>query len=243
MKKLKAIFILTLTVLISGCIFPVRYTRVLGSGKIISETRPISGFTALELNGIGTLIIEQGSKESLEVTAEDNIINYLKSDVYGRNLRLSVDDFVSIDPTEEIIFHLTVKNLERIELSGLGNIEIEALKTPNLDLEISGAGSANIRDLQADSLNLDISGLGNVEIGGSVEDQRIELSGAGNYNADGLKSNEASIEISGTGKAVLWVENELDAELSGMGNLEYYGSPILSTEMSGIGTVKSLGEK
>lgn len=243
MRKLKALFVLTLTVLTSGCIFPVRYTRVLGSGEIISETRPISRFTAVELNGIGTLIIEQGSKESLEVTAEDNIIKYLKSDVYGRNLRLSVDDFVSIDPTEEIIFHLTVKNLERIEISGLGNIEIEALETQNLDLEISGAGSANIRDLQADSLNLDISGLGNVEIGGSVEDQRIELSGAGNYNADGLESNKARIEISGTGKAVLWVKNELDVDLSGMGNLQYYGSPNLSTEVSGVGTVKSLGEK
>ncbi len=243
MRKLKAFLILTLTVLTSGCIFPVRYTRVLGSGEIITETRPIPGFTVVELNGIGTLVIEQGSKESLEVTAEDNIIKYLKSDVYGRNLRLSVDDFVSIDPTEEIIFHLTVKNLERIELSGLGNIEIEALKTPNLNLEICGAGSANIRDLQADSLNLDISGLGNVEIGGSVEDQQIELSGAGNYDAGDLESNKAGIEISGTGKAVLWVENELDVVLSGIGNLQYYGSPNLSTEISGMGTVKSLGEK
>ena len=243
MRKLKALFILALTVLTSGCIFPVRYTRVLGSGKIISETRPISGFTAVELNGIGTLIIEQGSKESLEVVAEDNIIKYLKSDVYGRNLRLSVDDFVSIDPTEEIVFYLTVKNLERVEISGLGNIEIEALKTSSLDLKISGAGSASIGDLQAESLNLEISGVGNVEIGGSVEDQQIELSGAGNYNADGLISNEARIEISGTGKAMLWVENELDADLSGMGNLQYYGSPNLSTEISGVGTVKSLGEK
>jgi len=243
MRKFKTLFILTLTILTSGCIFPVRYTRVLGSGEMISETRPISGFIAVELNGIGTLIIEQGSKESLEITAEDNIIKYLKSDVYGGNLRLNVDDFVNIDPTEEIIFHLTVKNLERIELSGLGNIEIEALKTPNLDLEISGAGSANIRDLQADSLNLDISGLGNVEIGGSVEDQRIELSGAGNYYAEDFESNKAIIEISGTGKAVLWVKSELDIALSGMGNLQYYGSPNLSTEISGVGTVKSLGEK
>jgi len=39
---------------------------------------------------------------------------------------LGVDDSVSIDPTEDIIFYLTVKNLERIEISGLGNIGIEA---------------------------------------------------------------------------------------------------------------------
>ncbi len=243
MRKFKVLYILILSVFVSGCIFPIKYTRVLGSGEVITETRRVSGFTAVELSGIGTLIIEQGSKESLEVTAEDNILKYLNSSVYGRNLRLGVDDFMSIEPTKEIIYHLTVKNLERIEISGLGNIEIEALETSELDFEISGSGNAYIGDLQADSLNLEVSGLGNVEIGGSVEDQRIELSGAGNYDAEDLKSSEARIEISGTGKAAMWVENEFDVELSGMGNLQYYGSPILSTEMSGMGTVKSLGGK
>ncbi len=222
---------------------PVRYTRVLGSGEIITETRQVSGFTAVELSGIGTLIIEQGSKESLEITAEDNIIKYLNSDIYGRSLRLGVDDFVSIEPTEEISYHLTVKNLERIEISGLGNIEIEALETSALDFEISGSGNAYIGALQADSLNLEVSGLGNVEIWGSVEDQRIELSGAGNYNAEDLKSNKARIDISGTGKAVLWVESDLDVDLSGLGSLQYFGNPILNMDISGIGTVKSLGEK
>lgn len=243
MRKIKVLSTLTLAVLISGCIFPVRYTQVLGSGEVVTETRRVSGVSAVELSGIGTLIIEQGRKESLDITAEDNLLKYLKSDVNGRNLRLGVDDFVSIEPTKEIIYHLTVKNLERIEISGLGNIEIEALETSELDFEISGSGNAYIGNLQADSLNLLVSGLGNMEIGGSVEDQRIELSGAGNYDAEDLKSNKARIEISGTGKAEMWVENELDVELSGMGNLQYYGSPILSTEMSGMGTVKSLGDK
>ena len=243
MRKFKVFYILTLSVLVSGCIFPVRYTRVLGSGEVVTETRRVSGFSAVELNGIGTLIIEQGRKESLDITAEDNLLKYLKSDVYGRKLRLGVDDFMSIEPTKEIIYHLTVKNLERIEISGLGNIEIEALETSELDFETSGSGNAHIGNLQADSLNLQISGLGNIEIGGSVEDQRIELSGAGNYDAEDLKSSKAKIEISGTGKAAVWVENELDVGLSGMGNLQYYGSPILSTEMSGMGTVESLGDK
>jgi len=243
MRKFKIFYIFTLSVLISGCIFPVRYTQVLGSGEVITETRRVSGFNVVELSGIGTLIIEQGSKESLEITAEDNMLKYLNSDVSGRTLRLSVDDYVSIEPTEEIIYHLTVKNLERIEISGLGNIEIEDLETSELDFNISGSGNAYIGNLQADSLNLEVSGLGNVEIGGSVEDQRIELSGAGNYNAEVIQSSKARVDISGTGKAVLWVENELDVDLSGMGNLQYYGSPILSVDISGVGTVKSLGEK
>ena len=243
MKNIKAIYLLTLSVLVSGCIFPVRNTRVLGSGEVITEPRRVSGFSTVELSGIGTLIIEQGSKESLEITAEDNIIKYLKSGVYGRSLRLGVDDFVSIEPTKEIIYHLTVKNLERVEISGLGNVEIEVLETSELDFKISGSGNAYIGNLQANLFNLEVSGLGTMEIGGRVEDQRIELSGAGSYDAEDLKSSKARIEISGTGKAAMWVENELDVEMSGIGNLQYHGSPILNTEISGLGTVKSLGDK
>ena len=243
MKKFNIYFVMALTVLASGCIFPVRNTRVLGSGDVATETRRVSGFTDVELSGIGTLVIEQGAKESLKITAEDNILDYLKSDVFGKTLHLSVDDFVSIEPTEDIIYHLMVKDLEKIETSGLGNIEIEELDTSELDLVISGSGNVKIENLLSESLDLEISGLGNIEIEGSVEDQRIRLSGAGSFDAEDLKSSVAKIDISGTGKAVVWVEDELDVELSGVGSLQYFGEPILNTEISGIGTMKSLGNK
>jgi len=187
MKKLKVFYILIISVLVSGCIFPVKYTQVFGSRNIVTEPRHVFGFDSVELSGIGTLIVEQGSKESLTVTAEDNILKHLNSDVHRGNLRLGVEDLVSIEPTKEIVYHLTVKNLRRIELSGLGNVEIEALNTSGMEIDVSGSGNVYIGDLQAESLHLDISGLGNVEIGGDVEDQRIGLSGAGNYNAENLK--------------------------------------------------------
>jgi len=243
MRKYKIFYLLALMVLISGCILPVRFTRVLGSGEVITESRRVSGFNAVELSGVGTLIIEQGSKESLEIIAEDNLIKYLNADVFGKTLRLSVDDYVSIEPTEEIIYHLTVNTLNRIVTSGMGNIEMDVLETPTLNFEISGAGNAKVGDLQADSFSLEISGLGNIEIGGSVEEQRVRLSGAGNYDGDNLQSGNASIEISGTGKAIIWAENKLDVELSGIGSLQYYGNPILTSEVSGLGSVSTLGEK
>ncbi|MDO9546275.1 MAG: head GIN domain-containing protein [Pelolinea sp.] len=243
MKKIKMISIVVLLLLVSGCVFPLRTTRIIGSGNKVTETRSVSGFNSIQLNGIGTLYIEQGNKESLEITADDNIIEYLENDVIGDELRLQVRDFVSFDPTEEIIYRLTVKDLEKIETSGLGKLEIGPLKTPRLNFEISGSGDAVIKDLQADSLILNISGLGNVKIAGKVETQRVDLSGAGFYDAQDLSSSEARIDISGTGKVIVWVKNDLMVELSGSGDFQYYGSPILSTEISGMGTVKSLGEK
>lgn len=242
MKKLSLALISGL-LLFSGCIFPQRSTRIIGSGDMITQARRVSGFNSIQLNGIGTLYIEQGNGESLEITAEDNIIEYLESNVVGNNLRLEESNFVNVDPTKEIIYRLSVKDLEKLEVNGLGELHIGPLETPRLNFKISGSGDADFMDLQADSLMLEISGLGNVKVTGNVASQRVDLSGAGHYDAQNLLSGEAKINISGTGKAVVWVTSELDVELSGMGNLQYYGSPVLSTEISGIGTVESLGEK
>jgi len=242
MKK-HFILLSALAMLLTGCFFPMRSTRVIGSGKVVTETRRVGNFSAVELSGVGTLLITQGDKPALEITAEENIMKYLQSDLHGNNLVLDVQDFVSIDPREEIIYRLTVTDLERIETSGLGNIEIGSLETQDLDLRISGSGNVNVDALQADYFKLEVSGLGDIQIAGRVEEQRVELSGAGNYDAAMLQSDEASVEISGTGHATVWVDNALDTEISGVGVLEYYGTPTLSTEMSGAGSIKSLGEK
>ncbi len=243
MKRMRFAVLFGLALLITGCFFPVRSTRVIGSGNIIDETRRVSGISAVELNGIGTLVIEQGDTESLEISAEDNVIGYLQSEMRGNKLVLSIQDFIAIDPREEIVYTLHVTELVRVETNGLGSVEIGRLETEDFDLVISGSGNVEILDLQAADFSLDVSGLGNITIAGKVEAQRVDLSGAGNYNAGDLYSDDARVEISGTGRAIVWAENELDVELSGMGTLKYYGSPTLRSEMSGAGSVESLGPK
>ena len=235
--------LLASTIILSACGLPVRFTDVRGSGNVVTESRSMPGFNAVELSGIGTLIIEQGARESLEITAEDNLMNYLRSDVSGSRLQLGVKEFVNIHPTKDIVYRLTVKNLNQIESSGLGKVEIKKLETDNLTLEISGSGRATIDNLQAKTLNLEISGLGDISANGSAKDQHVEISGAGNFNAPNLASETAKVEISGTGNAILWVRDMLDIELSGAGKVHYYGSPVLNTDISGAGEVKNLGDK
>ena len=88
MKRIILICLLTLLSFTSGCVLPLKTTRVIGSGNVISEVRSVSKFDSISLIGIGTLIVEQGNRESLEIIAEDNIIEYLQSKVVGKNLRL-----------------------------------------------------------------------------------------------------------------------------------------------------------
>jgi hypothetical protein len=243
MKKFPVFVLIISLILVSGCIFPVRSTKIIGSGEAESESRRLSGFSKVDLSGIGTLIIEQGTSESLEITADENILEYLTSDVSGSTLNLGVRDFVSIDPKTDIIYHLSVKDLEKIETSGLGIVEIDSMDTTDLEIEISGSGNFTIKEFIAESLDIEVSGMGNINLAGSVEKQRIRLSGTGKYIAGNLKSSYTKIDISGSGEAEVWVIDELEADLSGVGSLRYYGSPVVSTEISGIGTLNSLGGK
>ncbi len=49
-------------------------TTIVGSGRVVTEARPVQGFTAVSVSGGVNLIIEQTGVESLAITAEDNIL-------------------------------------------------------------------------------------------------------------------------------------------------------------------------
>ena len=75
--------VLTLTaLLLSACGIDV----VTGSGHLATETRSVSGFDQVELAIRGELIITQGDQESLEIEAEDNLLDYIETTTYGDTL-------------------------------------------------------------------------------------------------------------------------------------------------------------
>jgi hypothetical protein len=243
MKTNKIAFLLVFVIIISACGLPMRITEVRGSGNVITETRPVAGFNAVDLSDVGKLIIEQGNREVLEITAEDNLMEYIESNVSGSQLELGFKEFVNIHPTKDIIYRLTVKNIDHIGSSGLGKIESKKLETENLFVEISGNGRISIDNLEAETLSLVISGLGDISLNGRAKQQKLEISGAGNYKAPNLESETAMVDISGSGTAILWVTEQLNLELSGAGKVHYYGSPELNSNISGVGEVINLGEK
>ncbi|MBM3137209.1 MAG: DUF2807 domain-containing protein [Chloroflexi bacterium] len=243
MKKSILIFIVVISLAFSSCGFPIRYTTVRGAGNVTTENRRVFGFDEVELSGVGRLIIEQGNIESLEITAEENLMPYLESRVSGGKLRLGVEDFVNVQPTEEIVYRLKVIDLASIETSGLGDVETGSLSTDSLRIQISGSGKIIVENLQADQLGIEVSGLGDIRLAGKVDQQRVEISGSGTYSAADLESNSADVSISGSGSAVLWANERLTTEISGMGTVEYFGSPVIDSEISGAGKLVSAGEK
>lgn len=229
--------VLLLVLVLAGCSF------VRGSGVTITETREVSNFDRVQLQGIGELTIIQGETESLTIEAESNIVRRIKTDVWGSTLTIEFagGGFGDVIPTEPILYTLTMKDISGVQLSGAGRIYSTNIATRYLDLDVSGVGDVIIDSLEAYDLQVDLTGAGSIDLAGNIRDQKVNLSSVGNYSAGGLESSNAWINLSGAGTATVWVTEELDVSISGVGSVDFYGNPKVTQNISGLGRINNLG--
>lgn len=206
-----------LALLLRGCT-GVGFGGTAGSGTVKTETRQVSGFSRVSFTGVGALNVTQTGKESLTISAEDNLLPLLTSTVSGDTLTLGVKPGNTIRPTKSIVYTLTVAKLNSISLSGAGSITAQGITTTALSVMLSGAGS--------------------MTIGGSAQSQTVIVSGLGNYQAKGFQTSAADVTISGAGGATVSASQTLNAVVSGAGSVTYYGSPQVTKSVSGVGSVK-----
>jgi len=221
----------------------VDLNSVRGSGTVVTEERQVSGFERVELSGIGALVIEVGSEETLVIEAEDNLLEYIETTVRGDTLEIGSRERTNLQPTEPISYYLTVKSLDSISVSGLGNVVVPGLEATRFSVDISGAGDVNLESLDAERLDISISGLGSLGIdAGQVSEQSIDLSGSGGYNGRNLESADAEIYVSGLGSASVWATENLFVNISGSGSVRYAGDPSVDMDISGLGSLKKIDD-
>jgi hypothetical protein len=236
---------LLMTMALSSCIVPFKGV-VRGSGNTITETREVTGFNKIQLEGAGTLRITQGEVESLKITADDNVLPELTSDITGNTLVLGFQENwwqKAIIPTQTINYVLVVTDLSDIIINGAADLNLDGFETDSLAIEVNGAGKITVTNLSANEFEFIINGTANSQLSGGVDDLSIQVNGMGNVKAGDLQASNADIEINGLGKGTVWVTESLSVSISGGGSLSYYDYPTISQNISGAGNIVSLGEK
>jgi hypothetical protein len=229
-----------------------------GSGNVVTEDRPVSDFNRVSLIGVGDVIITQGEEESLTVGADDNLMQYIKTEVKNGTLILGFTDEVkseSVKPSKPIKFNLSVREVTGLDVTGVGDINWSSLDTDHLEIAITGVGDIIASSLDTDRLEIVIGGVGDVIISsltaeelvvyvngagdavlaGQVVKQGVFINGAGDYLAAKLKSQAAVVEVNGAGKATVWATDTLDVRIPGPGKVECYGDPQVTKNISIVG--------
>ncbi len=216
-----------------------------GSGNVVSETRKVSGFRALEIDYPAEVFVSQGDQESLTIEAEDNLLPELKTEVNNGVLQIfyRTEKGTHVNPTRVVKITIVARDLEDVEFNSAGELTIEGLKTDSLEVSLSGAGSLELERVQIKGLGVDLSGAGSMTASGTADDLDLNISGFGDFKGADLHGKVASVNISGAGSATVWVDDDLTASISGAGSIRYYGSASVSKRISGVGDVNHVGDK
>jgi hypothetical protein len=228
-----------IVVFLSGCGNSQDETEK-GSGNIVKEERPVSGFSRVCIYGASELIVTQGDQESLFIEADDNLLPLIETEVSHGMLSIGPKDRHEIRPSKPIQINLAVKKLDGITLSGATNVKASCLTAEKLEVTTSGSGKITIDALNARALTVRISGSTDCNLAGRADRQTIVISGSGSYQAGKLASQSVELTINGSGDAEVWAAETLNLNVSGSGHVDYHGRPRMTQQVSGGGRVTSL---
>jgi hypothetical protein len=217
--------------------------RIVGSGNVITENRPVGSFDRVRLEIDANLEIQQGAAESLSVSADDNILPVLVTEVSGGELVIRIKPFTSVRPSQSIDIDITVRDLEELSFSSSGKMLVHPITTNALRLNLSSSGDIEIEELQTDRLSANLSSSGDILVKGAAGQLDLNISSSGDFLAGDLRVQEAEVDISSSGKAELWILENLDVNLSSSGDVSYFGSPQVDQNTSSSGRLIPLGEK
>lgn len=205
--------------------------------QVKKEDRTIKSFQAIEVSGGFEVTLTQGSTESLQIEAEEDVLPDIVTRVEGNTLKIYVDRIRRISGPLKAT--LTFKELNSIDISGAVTLDgTNEMKFDQLDFDGSGATEVDMI-LTANKLSLDLSGASKMMLRGAVNKAEAECSGASKLKLGGLEVKQLSFECSGASDAEVWATESLSIECSGASSVRYKGNPEkLETDASGASSIR-----
>jgi Putative auto-transporter adhesin, head GIN domain len=219
---------------------------VAGSGVSKTETRDLPEFTAIRIDYPAEIFIRQGEKQSVTISADDNLLPQLRTNVSGGVLTLISNESSysrRVNPTMPVEIEITVKDLREVSYPTAGSVRVEDFQTDALKITVDGAGELILEDVTVGRLAVDLNGAGSVTAHGTADSLVLRVDGVGSFKGADLSIGTAQVTINGAGSAVVWVKEKLTVDINGIGSVNYYGSPTVHQNVGGLGSVQHEGNK
>jgi hypothetical protein len=208
----------TLALLIQHDVFqsPSSSSTLHGSGVAATQSRELGAFHAVDFAGSNMVTVRLGSKQTVTVRADDNLIDRVTTRVVAGTLVIANrGSFTTESPMSVAV---TVPSLKASTLSGSGIVNLENVKASQLTVSLSGSGV--------------------IRASGTANRLDVRLGGSGDAQLGGLVARDAQATVNGSGRIVVNATNRLHAAVAGNGAIVYTGSPTLvTTDVTGSGAV------
>lgn len=206
---------LLFAILLIGCTSTLDLGRVKGSGVKASESRELDSFTEIYSNSSADLNITIGERQTVKVSADDNLLEVITTEVKGG--KLVIDSDKSFSTSTGVVVDITVPELEGTSINGSGDI--------------------NIQGLSGNQFTASINGSSDIEATGAVDNIEVSINGSGSADFEQVAAKKGKIIINGSGDIDINVKESLYAEIRGSGEIRYTGTPRIDSKVRGSGHI------
>lgn len=233
----KAMVAIVVSLLFASCGFDIR--TVDGDGNVVKKEIPVTGnFNSVSVERDLEVIIVQGSQPSVTLETDQNLVEHIKIEVKGHELKITSDANLDSDMKRITVVMPTIESLStsssaKITANG-------AIKGDSMSFSSSSGSSIDLT-IDADKLECETSSGSHIGVSGKTNDLDAQTSSGGHINAQALKAENVNATASSGGNIIVNPIKHLSADASSGGNIKYVTTPAkLKQNASSGGNVSQL---
>jgi hypothetical protein len=208
-----------------------------GNNNVVIQERDLPSFNKIISEGSFDVYVEYGTRQSVEVEIDDNLLEYVKTEVSGSRLTISVRNNRCMRPDVKNVY-ISTPDIQSVSIHGSGSVRLDNVEKENMNLEIAGSGDIFADHLLTENLTVEIKGSGDVQLDGFATFAELKIDGSGDIDARDMSIDTCYADILGSGDMELRVNNYLDVVISGSGDIFYRGNPEIKSRINGSGDLQ-----
>ncbi len=203
--------------------FATACNQITGTGHIASETRKVNSFSALKVSNSINVDVQQGSETSVIVEGDDNIIQFVKTNIESGTLKIYLEGNHNFRNTS-INVHVIAPTFIGFEASSSADITSNGQITCTSNISVDASSSASINlNLDAPSVIISASSSADISIAGRTKEVTTKASSSADIDLYGLMAETANAEANSSGTINIFASIKLNATANSSGDINYTG--------------------
>lgn len=234
MKTFKNLIVLALALIIG-----INTTVAANSDE--TQNRKVESFNAIKVSSGIDLYLTMGNSEEVEIIADNDIIDNLKTEVKNGTLHIYMkkNDWFNWGGNQTKKAYVTVRELVALHASSGSDVKSEnTIKGGSMEVKASSGSDVEL-DVFYKYLSVDTSSGSDAKLSGRVKTFEAESSSGSDIKAQNLEAKIGKLKASSGSDISATITDELYARASSGADIRHYGSPqIRDTDESSGGDVR-----
>lgn len=214
--------------------------RVDLSTNMATQEYSLDNFNALNVDSDYEVIMKKGNENKVVITANENLLPYLKVDTKKESLKLHMEDNIYFKGNMRLrAVVYSTNNISNYAIEDDATVAVEYIIEGNLNLAMSD--DAGFKS-EVDCKHINIAGKSDsdIKLKGQCKQLNAALKSDSKLEGKDFVVGNASIALKGDSTARMAIDNSLSIAASGDSIMEYSGNPKITSAITGDAELRKI---